>query len=255
MPTHPTRSPTRSARGDRGRHDAPAPRRCRTDPRPFCATRPSLGRAWCGAPSCEPPTCEPDPRTSVWRAADPCRAGASCRPQGPPTTGEQTLGRPSQPSRSWYSSECLHLDSRSHIRTVPLYVKEASCLAWRSVAWRLRCCCRACPPLSPGGPVHRHRRAVPTGSRTAVPACRSGRAAGTAGVVGEFQRFALFLNTASACSVTADKSSKCEAQADRWPRMGAPGERSGGQEPAGPYRHDQRHLHDSARHLLAGALA
>jgi transposase len=24
--------------------DAPAPRRCRTDPRPFCATRPRLGR-------------------------------------------------------------------------------------------------------------------------------------------------------------------------------------------------------------------
>jgi hypothetical protein len=36
----------------------------------------------------------PTPRTSVWRAADPCRAGASCRPQGPPTAGERALHRP-----------------------------------------------------------------------------------------------------------------------------------------------------------------
>jgi hypothetical protein len=37
----------------------------------------------------EPPTCGGNPRTSVWRAADPCRAGASCRPQArpPPATG------------------------------------------------------------------------------------------------------------------------------------------------------------------------
>jgi hypothetical protein len=64
----------------------------------------------------EPPTCGGNPRTSVWRAADPCRAGASCRPQGPTTTSDRTLDRPSSASPRSCLQHCLHLDRRSHIR-------------------------------------------------------------------------------------------------------------------------------------------
>jgi len=64
----------------------------------------------------EPPTCGGNPRTSVWRAADPCRAGASCRPQGPTTTSDRTLDRPSSASPRSCLQHCLHLDRRSHSR-------------------------------------------------------------------------------------------------------------------------------------------
>jgi len=43
------------------------------------------------------------------RAADPCRAGASCRPQDPTTTSDRTLDRPSSASPRWCLQNCLHL--------------------------------------------------------------------------------------------------------------------------------------------------
>jgi hypothetical protein len=59
-----------------------------------------------------------------WLATDPCRAGASCRPQGPTTTSDRTLDRPSSASPRWYLQNCLHLDRRSH--TIRLVVPRSS---------------------------------------------------------------------------------------------------------------------------------
>src|SRR6266496_5360053 len=70
--------------GERQPHTTPGHRRCRTDPREHAATA-TPARPSSGAPSCEEPTCGFDPRTSVWRFADPPCPRAACQSRSPAT--------------------------------------------------------------------------------------------------------------------------------------------------------------------------
>jgi hypothetical protein len=126
--------------------------------RPLAAF-PIPGCPWSGAPSCEQPTCGFDPRTSVWRFADPPCPGAPCQPGSPAATGiggshvrpPSVLMQPRAtsavtlpvPNHAIYQRQIRPLGKPLHIRTPAVDRDPHGWVACRR-SWqaRARCCCR-----------------------------------------------------------------------------------------------------------------
>jgi hypothetical protein len=112
-----------------------------------------------GAPSCEQPTCGFDPRTSVWRFADPPCPGAPCQPGSPAATGiggshvrpPSVLMQPRAtsavtlpvPNHAIYQTQIRPLGKPLHIGTPAVDRDPHGWVACRR-SWQARaqCCCR-----------------------------------------------------------------------------------------------------------------